>query len=80
MTKMTGGQGKWKTEIQVLGKNFSNGLKNDIRLHCENIFKIACAIQRVVGNKSHDLTCCSLLQPMVVYNFGEIESNFSAPV
>ena len=30
-------------------------------------------------NKSHNLAYCSSLQPVVVYNFREIESTFSVP-
>ena len=29
--------------------------------------------------KSHNLACCSSLQPVVVYNFSEIESTFPVP-
>ena len=36
--------------------------------------------QRKLGNKSHNLTYCFIsLQSVAVYNFREIESNFSVP-
>ena len=34
--------------------------------------------QRKLGNKSHNLSYCSSLQPRVVYNFSEIEITFLA--
>ena len=34
--------------------------------------------QRKLGNKSHNLSCYSSLQPRVVYNFSEIEITFLA--
>ena len=39
--------------------------------------KLYLQFQRKLGNKSHNLTYCSMLQPVVVYNFSEIESTFS---
>ena len=41
--------------------------------------KLYVKFQRKLGNKSHNLTYCSLLQTVVVYNFSEIESTFLVP-
>ena len=39
--------------------------------------KLYVKFQKKLGNKSPNLTYCSSLQPIVVYNFSEIESTFS---
>ena len=41
--------------------------------------KLYVKFQKKLGNKSPNLTYCSSLQPIVVYNFSEIESTFSVP-
>ena len=38
--------------------------------------KLYIEFQRKYGNKSHNLTYCTSLQPVVVYNFSEIENTF----
>ena len=41
--------------------------------------KLYVYFQRKLGNKFHNLPCCSLLQFVVVYKFSEIESTFPVP-
>ena len=41
--------------------------------------KLYVKFQKKLGNKSPNLTYCFSLQPIVVYNFSEIESTFSVP-
>ena len=43
-------------------------------LRCKYIFKIVLLFQRKLGNKSHNLTCCSSIQPIVIYSFSDIRS------
>ena len=33
-------------------------------------------LQREAGDKSHNCTYCSMLQPVVVYNFSELKITF----
>ena len=58
---------------------YSNLYLNLLRPSCENIFKIVCIVSDKTGNKSHNLTYWSSLQPIVVY-FREIESIFPVPL
>ena len=42
----------------------------------KTFLKLHALFQKKLGNKSHNLTHCSSLHPIVVYNFSEIESTF----
>ena len=68
--------GNWiKVKGALLNKNSDTLF---FYLRCEYIFKVVLLFQRKLGNKSHNLTCCSSIQPIVINNFSEIRS--TAPV
>ena len=59
---------------------YSNLYLHFLRPCYENVFvkNLYVFFQRKLGNKSHNLSYCSSLQPRVVYNFSEIEITFLA--